>query len=60
MLEQQYRDGIGMDEGAKLAAQSIRTAIERDAATGDNIVVALIDEKGYRELSDKEVDKLLK
>ena len=60
VLEQQYRDGIGIDEGAKLAAQSIRTAIERDAATGDNIVVALIDEKGYRELSDKEVDKLLK
>ncbi len=59
-LEQKYRDGMKLDEGAKLAAQSIRTAIERDAATGDKIVLALIDEKGYRELPDAEVDKLVK
>lgn len=43
-------------DGLKLAAQSIKTAIERDAATGDKIVVAAIDEKGYRELSDSEVE----
>lgn len=60
VLEQQYRDGMGLDDGAKLAAQSIRTAIERDAATGDKTVVALIDAKGYRELSEEEVEKLLK
>lgn len=60
VLEQNYRDDMKLEEGAKLAAQSIRTAIERDAATGDKIVLALIDEKGYRELSDAEVDKLVK
>jgi 20S proteasome alpha/beta subunit len=49
-----------LEEGAKLAAQSIRTAIERDAATGDKIVVTLIDEKGYRELTEEEVEELLK
>jgi proteasome beta subunit len=57
-LEQSYRDGMTLDEGAKLAVQSIRTAIERDAATGDKTVVAVIDEKGYRELSEEEVEKL--
>lgn len=60
MLEQNYRDDMELDDGVKLAAQSIRTAIERDAATGDKIVVAMIDEEGYRELPDEEIEKLVK
>ncbi|MGQ9788274.1 MAG: proteasome subunit beta [Candidatus Hadarchaeaceae archaeon] len=60
VLEQMYRDDISLEECTKLAAQSIKTAIERDAATGEKIVVAMIDSKGYRELSDEEVAKLLK
>jgi proteasome beta subunit len=60
VLEQQYRDGMELKDGARLAAQSIKTAIERDAATGDNVVVTLIDENGYRELTEEEVEKLLK
>ncbi len=60
VLEQQYRDGMDLDEGTKLAAQSIRTAIERDAATGEKTAVAVIDAKGYRELSEEEVGKLIK
>lgn len=59
MLEQNYRDDMELDDGAKLAAQSIKTAIERDAATGDKIVVAMIDKKGYRELPDEEIEKLV-
>jgi len=60
VLEQGYRDDMKLGDGLKLAAQSIKTAIERDAATGDKIVVALIDEEGYRELSEEEVEKLVK
>jgi len=60
VLEQNYRDGMKLDDGLKLVAQSIKIAIERDAATGDKIVVAKIDEKGYQELSEEEVDKLVK
>lgn len=60
VLEQQYRDGMDLDEGTKLAAQSIRIAIERDAATGEKTAVAVIDAKGYRELSEEEVGKLIK
>lgn len=60
VLEQSYREEMGLDELTRLAAQSIKTAIERDAATGDKIVVAVIDEKGYRELPEEEVEKLLK
>lgn len=60
MLEQNYRDGMKLEEGAKLVAQSIKIAIERDAATGDKTVIALIDEQGYRELPEEEVEKLVK
>jgi len=60
VLEQNYRDDIKLSDGLKLAAQSIKIAIERDAATGDKIVVATIDEKGYRELSEEDVEKLIK
>jgi proteasome beta subunit len=60
VLEQSYRDDMKLEDGLKLAAQSIKTAIERDAATGDKIVIAAIDEEGYRELSEEEVDKLVK
>ncbi|MEM3421524.1 MAG: hypothetical protein QW835_02115 [Candidatus Hadarchaeum sp.] len=60
VLEQMYRDDMSLEECAKLAAQSIKTAIERDAATGEKTMVAVIDKNGYRELSEEEVAKLLK
>jgi len=58
-LEGEYKDGMDLDEGARLAAKAIHTAIERDAATGEKIVVAVVDKKGYRELSENEVKGLL-
>ncbi|MEM2866810.1 MAG: hypothetical protein QXM46_02200 [Candidatus Hadarchaeales archaeon] len=60
VLERNYGKGLSLQEGKRLAAEAIRTAIERDAATGDKVVVSVIDEKGYRELTDEEVDGLLK
>lgn len=60
VLEQNYRDEMKLEDGAKLVAQSIKIAIERDAATGDKTVIALIDERGYRELPEEEVEKLVK
>ncbi len=59
-LESGYTDGIKLADATKLAAQTIKNSIERDAATGDRTVVAVIDKKGYRELSEEEVNKLLK
>jgi len=59
ILEGEYSDGMDSKEGAKLAAKAIHTAIERDAATGEQTVVAVVDKKGYRELSEDEVKKLL-
>ena len=59
VLERNYRKGLSLEEGKRLAAEAIRTAIERDVATGDKVVVSVVDRAGYRELRDEEVDALL-
>jgi len=57
VLEQKYRVNMRKENALELATQSIQQAIERDAATGDKISVVDIDEDGYRELSDDEVEE---
>ncbi|MEW6592512.1 MAG: proteasome subunit beta [Candidatus Hadarchaeota archaeon] len=59
VLEGEFKDGMSLEEAARLAAKSIQTAIERDAATGERTVVATVNKKGYRELSEEEVSRLL-
>lgn len=60
VLEQNYEEDMESEGGLRLAGLSIQQAIERDAATGDKIMVAKIDEEGYKELSEDEVKDLLK
>jgi proteasome beta subunit len=55
VLEQSYKEGMKQEEAIKLAGLAIKTAIERDAATGDGVAVAVIDERGYRELLEESV-----
>jgi proteasome beta subunit len=59
VLEGEYKDGMDLGQGARLAAKAIQTAIERDVATGEKTVIAVVDKKGYRELSEAEVKKML-
>jgi proteasome beta subunit len=49
-----------INEGAKLAVRALRAALQRDAMTGNGIDVVKITKEGYKELSEKEVEKLLK
>ena len=53
-LESEYEEASSVNEAYKIAIQSIAAAIRRNAGTGDNINVVIIDKDGYRELS-KEV-----
>lgn len=59
VLEQSYEEFIGKKEGLKLAAQAIKQAIERDAATGDNVMVGKVDFEGFEKLPKDEVNELL-
>ena len=49
VLESDYREGISVEEGAKLVVRAIRAAMERDIASGGKgIDVAIINKEGLR------------
>ena len=61
VLEDKYKDGISIEEGAKLAVKAVKAAIERDIASGGkSIDVAVITKEGFRLFKKEEVEKLLK
>jgi 20S proteasome alpha/beta subunit len=41
-------------------AKAVNAAMKRDVASGNNYNIIVIDEYGYKELSDEEKSKLLK
>lgn len=54
VLENEFREGITVKEAVVVAAQAIYSAMKRNVFTGDQFVVVVIDESGYRELTDQE------
>lgn len=54
ILESEFKEGMSVQEASRVAARAIAAAIKRNAGTGDGVDVAIIDKKGYRELSREE------
>ena len=46
-------------DAIELATRAIYTAIRRDSASGDGIVISVIDKKGYRKVDTKTVSMIL-
>jgi proteasome beta subunit len=59
ILEDKYRENMSVKELLPVVAKAVNAAMKRDAASGDSFNIAIIDEKGYRELGDKEKKELL-
>lgn len=60
LLEDQYHEGMTIEEGTSLAVRAVHSAMERDAASGDGIAVAIItSEKGFTRLTEDEIQKVL-
>ncbi|MFQ5892464.1 MAG: archaeal proteasome endopeptidase complex subunit beta [Candidatus Methanofastidiosia archaeon] len=59
VLEDSFKEDMELDDGIRLAVRCINAAEKRDLATGDGIAVAVVDEKGYRELSEKEIKEVM-
>jgi proteasome beta subunit len=59
VLEDKYREDMSVAELLPIIVKAVNSAMKRDAASGDSFNVAVIDKKGYRELGDKEKEKLL-
>jgi proteasome beta subunit len=61
VLEILYKDGLSIDEGKRIAAKSIKAAIERDIASGGiGFDIAIIDKDGFRLLEEDEKKDLLR
>ncbi|MBD3155941.1 MAG: archaeal proteasome endopeptidase complex subunit beta [Candidatus Aenigmarchaeota archaeon] len=60
VLETNYKKGLSVEEGKKVAIKSIKAAVERDIASGgEGMDIAIIDKDGFRLLKDSEIKKLM-
>jgi len=53
VLEESYRENMTVEEGRELAIRAIKSAISRDAMSGDGIDLLIITKNGIREESIK-------
>ncbi len=60
ILEDKYREGMTIAELLPVIARAVNAAMKRDVASGNNYNIIVIDEHGYKELSDEEKSNLLK
>jgi proteasome beta subunit len=59
VLEDKYKQDASLKDTLPIVVRAVDAAMKRDAASGDNFDVSLIDKKGYRELNDKEKKSVL-
>jgi len=59
VLEDKYREGVSINELLPIIVKAVNAAMKRDIASGNSYNVTVIDENGYRELTDEEKSKLL-
>ena len=60
VLEAEYEENLPRKKAVELAIRAIAAAIERDAATGNAILVSVIDKDGYQEVPKDEITKVWK
>lgn len=53
VLDQEFKKGMKEKDAVALAVKSIKSAIMRDAASGDGIDVLVVDKNGTRETTEK-------
>ena len=60
VLEASYKEGMSLDDGKKVVARALKSALARDAATGNGVSMATITKDGFKQVSKDEIEKLLK
>ena len=56
VLEDSYKDGLSEKEAVELSIRAISAAKKRDVFSGNKISVAVIDKKGFRLLSEEDIE----
>jgi proteasome beta subunit len=59
VLDDKYKEDAAVEELLPVVVKAVDAAMKRNAATGDNFNISIIDKKGYRELTEKEKKKLI-
>jgi len=59
-LESAYSESISAEEGIKQLIKSLKIAMRRDSATGNNIKAIAITSKGFKEYTKEEIEKIAK
>ncbi|MBD3405993.1 MAG: archaeal proteasome endopeptidase complex subunit beta [Candidatus Lokiarchaeota archaeon] len=60
VLEAGYKDGLTKKKAIELAISAVAAAIERDAGSGNSILVSVIDKDGYQEVDKDTIMKIWK
>lgn len=59
VLEDKYKEDMSAKDVLPVIVKAVNSAMKRDTASGDSFNVAVIDEKGYQELTKDEKKQLL-
>ncbi|MFH1786034.1 MAG: archaeal proteasome endopeptidase complex subunit beta [archaeon] len=58
VLEAEFKKGLTLPEAKKVAVRALKSALQRDAATGNDIAMAVVTKDGFKVLSDEEIKAL--
>ncbi|MBL7079899.1 archaeal proteasome endopeptidase complex subunit beta [Candidatus Bathyarchaeota archaeon] len=59
VLEDRYMEGSTVDEMLPVVVSAVDSAMKRDTASGDSFDIAVVDQDGFRELTEEEKIALL-
>jgi len=59
VLEDRYKEESTVDEMLPVVVSAVDSAMKRDTASGDNFDIAVVDQDGFRELTEEEKIALL-
>ncbi|MBR9691419.1 proteasome subunit beta [Candidatus Woesearchaeota archaeon] len=59
LLEAQYKEGMAVKDAINLAVKGINSALQRDVASGNGVIVYTITDKGVKKVLEKVLDTKL-
>ena len=59
VLEQQYEEGMSNEEAETVAAHAVKSAVERDTASGNGIIVSTVTDEGATTEEYESIDRVL-
>ena len=59
LLEASYKEGMAVKDGINLAVKGINSALQRDVASGNGVIVYTVTDKGVKKVLEKTLDTKL-